>query len=142
MGSFLQDEVWLRFISIYKKIRYFNFTFGKSYRCFTQRKADMDLNCSITICSIIFYFQGFSELDMVVIDLVDDVCRSSDEEEKISSSSTRRRLLGQLIKPLTVIFLYIFMSWWYWMYTVYKMWFCYWFSLIFWSVNFQFCDII
>ncbi|GFR61245.1 bifunctional coenzyme A synthase [Elysia marginata] len=46
--------------------------------------------------------QGFSHLDMVTVDIVDDTCRSEDEEEKVSSSSKRKRLLGTLINPLTI----------------------------------------
>ncbi|CAG5117334.1 unnamed protein product [Candidula unifasciata] len=43
---------------------------------------------------------GFSQLEVVVIDLIDDVCHTDDEESKVSSSSIRKRLLGTLLRPL------------------------------------------
>lgn len=44
--------------------------------------------------------KGFKSMEVVVIDLVEDVCHAPEEEEKVSSSSQRRRLLGQLLHPL------------------------------------------
>lgn len=47
-------------------------------------------------------FQGYSALDVYVIDLVQDQCHGQFEEAKISSSSLRKRLLGTLINPVKV----------------------------------------
>ncbi|KAH9499294.1 hypothetical protein Btru_003638 [Bulinus truncatus] len=44
--------------------------------------------------------RGFSPLNMVTIDLVDDHCHTEDEELKVSSSSYRKRLLGTLLRPV------------------------------------------
>ncbi|RUS74030.1 hypothetical protein EGW08_018204 [Elysia chlorotica] len=46
--------------------------------------------------------RGFSQLEMVTVDLVDDACHADDEEDKVSSSSKRKRLLGTLLHPLTI----------------------------------------
>ena len=46
--------------------------------------------------------RNFPELDIVTIGLVDDMCHSEDEEVKVSSSSGRKRLLGTLLKPLSL----------------------------------------
>lgn len=41
-------------------------------------------------------------LEIVIVDLVQDTCHAPEEEDKVSSSSQRRRLLGELLKPVTV----------------------------------------
>lgn len=52
-------------------------------------------------------FQGYSALDVHVIDLVQDQCHGQFEEAKISSSSLRKRLLGTLINPVKVFANYL-----------------------------------
>lgn len=59
-------------------------------------------------------FQGYSELDVHVIDLVQDQCHGQFEEAKISSSSLRKRLLGTLFNPVKV-FAKLFMKWTEWL---------------------------
>ncbi|KAI8777736.1 bifunctional coenzyme A synthase [Biomphalaria glabrata] len=46
--------------------------------------------------------RGFSSLDMVTIELIEDSCHAEDEESKISSSSYRKRLLGTLLTQVPV----------------------------------------
>lgn len=59
-------------------------------------------------------FQGYSALDVYVIDLVQDQCHGQFEEAKISSSSLRKRLLGTLINPVKV-FAKLFKKWTEWL---------------------------
>ena len=56
----------------------------------------------VHVCLILSVLQGFSELDIYCIDLVEDLCHGQYEESKVSSSSLRKRLLGTLIHPVKV----------------------------------------
>ena len=56
----------------------------------------------VHVCQILSVFQGFSQLDIYCIDLVEDLCHGQYEESKVSSSSLRKRLLGTLIHPVKV----------------------------------------
>ncbi|ELU10151.1 hypothetical protein CAPTEDRAFT_149109 [Capitella teleta] len=47
--------------------------------------------------------KGLQEVEIFVIELLEDKCRSEDEEVKISSSSQRKRILGSLLREPNVV---------------------------------------